>query len=314
MSDTTLLKDVLKGAPAVTSFASSDRLMAVGSDGSPKRIDRASLLATHVNLTLKEAGWFRVLSYNVAGDAVLSISNGWGALKGNHVLFAVMMHASIQYNRMQVLSNMSNDGGVPSFAKVRVVRKDASAGWLDVYYPGSGNFQTVGLDVLAMRNCTLCGAGETADIPQGYSAVELSLIAGGGGVNTYCSITYVISRKGGQRDGRYSGDFKRPPEGVVDGRDGGQIGMHGSGCMQDSGILHTADPGRRLREPSECRRLELRLVGGPRQRRLELAPEDLHCRGTYRIPLGRPDQLGSLEAGRYASSLIRTEHGKEVAA
>ena len=45
MSDTRTLKDKLKTAPEVTSLSSTDRLMVVGSDGSPEKIDKANLLS-----------------------------------------------------------------------------------------------------------------------------------------------------------------------------------------------------------------------------------------------------------------------------
>ena len=60
MSETRTLKDKLKNAQEVTSLASTDRLMVVGVDGSPKRISKSGL--DTITISCEANKWYRIVT------------------------------------------------------------------------------------------------------------------------------------------------------------------------------------------------------------------------------------------------------------
>lgn len=201
------LQEVYKNAPTVTSLASTDRILIAESNGIPKKISKGNLLSNTFDVTCKDAGWVRIMSFNVAGDAIIAISNGYSSLRGGMVLFAPLMHATANLCNLATLANIGNNSASSSFTKVRMLSKTSSEGYLDFYYPGSTGSQNVIIQCLASRNCTLLAPEVNATIPDGYTAQEFNLTVVGG-VNRYSLASYAILPKGGGlRNGYW---YKRP--------------------------------------------------------------------------------------------------------
>ncbi len=202
MSEAKKLSTALLESAESLSLAGTDRILAFDTTGQQKKISRANLLSSW-DINPQAEGWIRLLSYNVAGDVLLSVSNGWSTLKGNFVLFAAMMHASpSDYSKVTTLVNMSNSG-TGSFSKIRVIKKSASEGYLDIWYPGSTAAQSVRVTILCSRNVTRLTPEYEAQIPEGYTAVELDITKPAwGGVKRSASIGYKLNPKGGVQHDR----------------------------------------------------------------------------------------------------------------
>ena len=198
MSEAKKLSTALLESAESLSLAGTDRILAFDTTGQQKKISRANLLSSW-DINPQAEGWIRLLSYNVAGDVLLSISNGWSALKGNFVVFAAMMHAAANdYNKVTTLVNMTNSLTSPvSFTKIRVLRKSGSEGYIDIWYPGSTSTQSVHVTILCSRNVTRLTPEYNAQIPEGYTAVELDITkpAWGGKTLYHSYLQFIAERR-----------------------------------------------------------------------------------------------------------------------
>lgn len=174
MTEGKSLSSALAGSNEVTSLSGTDRILAFSSSGERKKISRANLLGLR-DTNAQQEGWLRIMSYNAAGDTLLSISNGWSSLRGNFVLLALIMNGNNNnFCDATVLANMGNNG-TPSFTKIRFVNKSLSEGYIDIWYPGSTNPQSLRISMIQGRNVTLIPPELNATVPEGYTSKEVDI-------------------------------------------------------------------------------------------------------------------------------------------
>ena len=183
MSTPTLLPAILKAAPGVTSLATGDRILSVDANGNPQKISRLQVATPSISATLDTPQWVRVASF-MAGAALISISTTWSHNPGIRLLVDLILHAnSPSYNNAAVLSRLVNSG-TSVINKLRVVVKNQSTSYLDIWYNASGS-NKIGVNLIdCFNNVSLLPAMELdAQIPDGYTAKEFSLTqpAWGGG-------------------------------------------------------------------------------------------------------------------------------------
>lgn len=95
MSEAIKLNDVMKAAPEVTALDTTDRLLAVGSDGTAKRISNRNLVTPNLREEIyidTNIEWIRIASSvdDTAAVATVYFTNGFwaGSPSGYAVLFA----------------------------------------------------------------------------------------------------------------------------------------------------------------------------------------------------------------------------------
>ena len=182
MSETRTLKDKLKNAQEVTSLASSDRLMVVGSDGSPKRIGRENLMFQELTVAPDSVGWIRIGQFLQTASVLLSILSQWSQTAGVRILVDFILHQNnTGYNKATVLSRMSNSSYIGVLTKCRIAVKSGNPGYLDIYY-SQDQRNGVAIHVLDAINFSPMTPVMNPEIPEGYTVKEFDLcsVAWGG--------------------------------------------------------------------------------------------------------------------------------------
>lgn len=182
MSEGMPITDFFKSSPEVTSLASTDRILAIGSNGEPKKISRAKVKDNVINFEPSAPQWIRIGKFVSGAVVTLSIFSKWETTPGFRVLVDLILHAnSPSYNFATVLSKMSHAKS-SVFTKLRVVTKTSTVSYVDIYYNGNGNnggsvasFNDMNFDLLTPEM--------DAQIPDGYNVKEFDLTqtAWGGG-------------------------------------------------------------------------------------------------------------------------------------
>ena len=181
MSDTRSLKDKLKSAQEVTSLASSDRLMVVGSDGSVGKISRVNLEGNVISKGFDSSQWVRLFS--VTNTAVLFIleQNFFNHPGGSVLVHACIQKDSLDFCSFSTLSKLVHHSTVNPFTKVRVVRSSTTA-YVDFFYNRT-MYNVLTLKILSPINDVKLMMEGNATIPDGFTAREYNLttpISGGG--------------------------------------------------------------------------------------------------------------------------------------
>ena len=230
MSKTKPLKDELKNASEVTSLESSDSMMAVGPDGSPKRISRNNAVfkntKTEKDFINSGTRWVTIAQTypTAAWGGILTVSHGLWSGYPNLYVFAL---GGRYYNGKPQRPDIHSLFGVISGIKFRIVLTD-SVVRLDYY----STYRK--LEVNSMGMITLIDPIDAEPIPSGATVWEYNFSSSasgivGGGVNCYCSIIYAMQKKGGLRNEQNDKTYQRHIEGEDDGCNGGQR------CMFESG-------------------------------------------------------------------------------
>ena len=183
MSTPTLLSSILKDAPAVTSLATTDRILSVDANGNPQRISRLQVATPRLTATLSSPQWVRVASFSDSASALISISSHWNNNAGIRLLVEMILHPnSPNYNNIAVLSRLSHYS-TSVITKLRTVTKAASLCYLDIWYQASAR-NSFAAHLLDTYNLNFLSDMELdAQIPDGYTAKEFSLtqaVWGGG--------------------------------------------------------------------------------------------------------------------------------------
>lgn len=182
MSLTKTLKDKFKNAQAVTSLASTDRVMMIDPNGglrkiSPEELDRNGKHAQG-QVEAGSSGWLRIAKVNYDSNGIIKISKAWGATTPKFLLLCYLCHV----NGVQKVSIMAflGDGGT-ILSKARIVYKANTDGYLDVYAPIPSR-ESFYVDLLGGMNTTLSlGSNTNAVVPEGFSVKEFSNLASVGG-------------------------------------------------------------------------------------------------------------------------------------
>ena len=183
MSEPIILNNILKGSTESSSLASSDRILAVDSNGDIKRVSRSNLINqdTYLQSTISpgESNWLRVAELPANASGILKISIDWGGIMPAMIVLSVMAHCnSNSACRMQCISRLSSSS---VFSKARIVRKANTTCYLDIYAPLSSASERFKFSLVASNLMTLqVGSSTDATIPDGYTAIEFDFTTGGG--------------------------------------------------------------------------------------------------------------------------------------
>ena len=197
MSTPTTLDSILKGATAVTSLDSDDRLLAFDTNGKQKKISRASLISQATsssrNVEHGESDWLRVAIVNFNSSGLIKVAVAWGVVNPAMIIFSLLVHTSGTY-KINCLSRLSSSS---MFSKIRLVYKSASEGYIDVYAPTSKTEHFM-VSLMGCHNVTLdLGADTNATVPTGYSVKEFDS-SNWGGVIGFASMHYVLTVQAGK--------------------------------------------------------------------------------------------------------------------
>ena len=215
MSDTRTLKDKFKAAQEVTSLASADRLMVVGSDGSIGKISSVNLEGNVISKGFNSGQWVRLFS--IPNTSVLFIleQNFFNNPGGSVLVHACIQKDGLSFCSVNTLSKLLHNSSSDSFTKVRVVRS-STISYVDFLYSRT-QYNDLTLKIVSPNNGVQLMMEGNATIPDGFTAKEYNLTAPifGGGVKHYRSINYAILQKGGLRDGEFeralSGNHREVP-------------------------------------------------------------------------------------------------------
>ena len=163
MSETRTLKDKLKNAQEVTSLASSDRLMVVGSDGSPKRINESSFRKNYFrgpsNVSGMSSGkWVRIMAIETYSCGIVWISNSYNTQAPRCSCFVFVPSSKSTPALMQVIPLNTSS----FFQKLRIVHNS------------SGMFMEVFVKTLNEVNDLILAVSGTLTVPDSFSAGEAS--------------------------------------------------------------------------------------------------------------------------------------------
>ena len=232
MSTPTTLNNVLKGATEVTHLESTDRILALANDGTPKKITRLQVATPSLSASnMSSPQWIRIASFS-AGAALISINTGWNNNPGIRLLVDMILHSNSEsYNSITVLSRLFN-AGTTVIPKLRVVRKSGALCYLDIYY-NSSKANSFGVHLIDSYNNfnMLPEMVLDAQIPDGYTAKEFDLSAASwGGVNRYITTVYNSAKKGGAHE--LAGYYELQPYQVISpGCDDEKNMVHGFRCL-----------------------------------------------------------------------------------
>lgn len=214
-------KDVLKNAQEVASFETTDRVLMVGPNGDQKRISKSNLVNQGTqymaSVSAGESGWYRLAQVSFDSSGIIKVAIGWGSNAPAVIFFAYNVHVN-GYFMIKCISRLS-----PSslLSKIRILRKQNTGGYIDVYAPIT-SATTFSVSLLAASSTTLMPSTSTdATVPEGYGVEEFTS-ANWGGVIHYCSTNYAILQKGGLRNGRNDRTYQCPAEKQTCGRDGAE--------------------------------------------------------------------------------------------
>ena len=175
MSTPTLLPAIFKGAPEVTSLASTDRFLTVDANGNPQKITRVNAIGGHRTLRIAGPQWVRIAKFSSVGYALLTLFSEWGTTAGQKSLLDVMVHPhASSYCKCTVLSKMHNSGSLAVFSKIRFVVKRESMCYIDAYYTRSDSNQ-IRCSLAGNVSLELVDIETNAEIPDGYSATEVDI-------------------------------------------------------------------------------------------------------------------------------------------
>lgn len=251
MSEGIKLPDVLKDATEVTSLSSTDRLVAVGSNGNIKRIARGNVVSV-IDLKLKEAESTTIdivdfvnkyVTNNPVGtllyDGLYSDAKAWKVKVGNTVF-------SMQKFDCLVLRNISRLPALWANICLAFIPCRDSSGIYVVNLSTNDNANIVNVSVYR------------AGMEQIQS---LHINISNGGIKRFASISYKVLKGGGLRHERSGENFKRNAE-------GGSDGCARAASAGGTGLRHVYDAGvcgsrRHVAEPSEGR-VQIRRVAGIR--------------------------------------------------
>lgn len=196
MSEAIKLNDVMKAAPEVTALDTTDRLLAVGSDGTAKRISNRNLVTPNLREEIyidTNIEWIRIASSvnDTAAVATVYFTNGFwaGSPSGYAVLFATR-YANGKWQK-------------PS---VRYIGSSTPVQLRTVKIGNAFHLEIRGYSRRLMAYCNginviVPGKLESPAIPSdatvySYTQAELS----GGGVKRFMSTTYACGQKGGRHE------------------------------------------------------------------------------------------------------------------
>lgn len=174
-----------KNMPLVTSLSDSDTLLAVGADGSGKRIAEGNVARTifkNVSLGSGEK-WIRVMTFKSTCAGIFSFWNTWQDRHPNIVMLAFAFPES-RFSAPNLFSIRLLAGQLEVFDKVRFVYKKGSSTVVDCYLEihqfTTGEYM-YNLDSPYIRNAV--PSIEKGSIPEGYTSKEFDLanISVGGG-------------------------------------------------------------------------------------------------------------------------------------
>lgn len=107
MSTPTTLDSIFKGATTVTSLASDDRLLVVGTDGKPKKISSDNFDGIKsVTLDAASSPWIRALRWDNAQPAscILHLTYSYWSGSPGGIILAIGM----RYNNVPSVTNLAN--------------------------------------------------------------------------------------------------------------------------------------------------------------------------------------------------------------
>ena len=186
MSEPVLLPAIFKGATEVTTLASTDRILAVDSNGNPVKATANTLLGGYRSGNQDTAQWIRFAKFSNAGAALLVLQTSWSYNPGERLLIDLLVHPhNTGYCKCTVLSKMVNSGASNVISKLRFVLKRNAECYIDFYY-ASNQRNDFSCRLIAPNELTLIPFEKDAQIPDGYTAreVDLTQIAFGGGGKT----------------------------------------------------------------------------------------------------------------------------------
>ncbi len=209
---TVSLNDVLKGAQEVTALAANDRILAINTDGNPRKISRSNLdsdrfLRVEFPISIK-SGWIRIGRFDGQGDTLLYCGTIWGGATPTTILLSAVAHINGGAVVNRVVNLLKSD----VFTKARLVKKSNDRIYLDLYFslrPSSLSINRIAGD-FALAESVFNPTIETSD------TVWESNFGGGG--KSYLS---TICKKEGRRHERKGyGAEQRNPEIHTHGRFG----------------------------------------------------------------------------------------------
>lgn len=189
------LNTVFQNATEVTSLGADDRLMVIGADGEPKKIE-VSFIDDKLegSLRLSQNQWLRIATYNKnQGPAgILLLSHEWSSGPPNPTIIAFKSasNGGIYPINVNVLFSDEN----PSFKAIRCVA-DGDDRYIEVQFNRSNT----------LRPYIRLVAIEVESVPFSISTASdsdvINTVSIVGGVNHLRSISYTILQKGGLRNG-----------------------------------------------------------------------------------------------------------------
>lgn len=127
----------------------------------------------YISMRLYEKGWYRLASgprhYNIG--AFLNIGNSWGYNSQSAGIYTLLAYnSSLTINKLDGYQNMLVD-------KIRYVHNPAdpvSSSFIDIHY-NSNLDNIVSISVSCITNLIFESTFEVAEIPSGYTTVEVNL-------------------------------------------------------------------------------------------------------------------------------------------
>ncbi len=177
MSEGMPITDLLKSSPEVTSLATTDRILAIDSNGEPKKISRSNTVnqdkQMKFTVTAGDERWIRVAKMTEYGSccimtvAATGFNGGWGY----PLIFALNAPHGGSSSTIRIIPlnpGLHNTTCYWSVPKIRISGNEANK-YIDVYVPTRSSIRVLNIH---LSNAVGCSLVDPVEDPTTYANVK----------------------------------------------------------------------------------------------------------------------------------------------
>ena len=197
MSEAVLLPAIFKGATEVTTLASTDRLMVISSDGTPKKIGK-DILTDTLTFNAKANTWYQIMVGSLGGTASvgsLLIVSDPVSQEALSLDWCISRSSSVERQDLHIFNPPIDRYPriILSNLRIRIPPTAGKSFYLDLYVTDQ---KRISVKLGQSFNAAL-SLIENPQVDSTYAIMEYDLSVFGGGVKRYLPTFYEITEKGG---------------------------------------------------------------------------------------------------------------------
>ena len=202
MSEPVLLPAIFKGATEVTTLASTDRLMVISSDGTPKKIGK-DILTDTLTFNAKANTWYQIMVGSLGGTASvgsLLIVSDPVSQEALSLDWCISRSSSVERQDLHIFNPPIDRYPriILSNLPIRIPPTAGKSFYLDLYVTDQ---KRISVKLGQSFNAAL-SLIENPQVDSTYAIMEYDLSVFGGGVKRYLPTFYKIAEKGGSEHER----------------------------------------------------------------------------------------------------------------